>query len=308
MAVAISILLLILPTQVAAKTPERLEASAPTPAPVISKWFPQVEGWKLSAAPTRYTPDNLFEYVDGGADAFLRFDFEELLTASYVNAQKVEVTVDLYHHRNAVRAFGMYTQERPPGSTPVPVGIEGVAGLDYLEFVAGPVYAKLAQAGGKGAPYLRMFAEKIAARLPGTREPPAVLECFPGQGQRPRAEKLTARDFLGHAFLHDAAVVPYHAEGASFRLFAIEGEDENDTQAMIQRYRVAAKSPAGRVERAGGETLKDPLNGEVLLRWDGRWLWGAVDLPASNRPAMQAVQARVEELGRKLRHGPIAPQ
>ena len=253
---SISVLLLTLSAQ-AAKEPDKQEPHAPAPAPVISKWFPQVEGWKFSAAPTQYTPENLFEYIDGGADAFLQFDFEELLTTSYVNVHKVEVTVDLYHHRNAARAFGMYTQERPAGTTSVPVGIEGIAGSDHLEFVAGPVYVKLAQAGGKETPFLRMFAEKIAERLPGTREPPAVLKCFPDRGKRPWAEKLTARDFLGHPFLHDAAVVPYQLEGAKVRLFAIEGRDESDVQTMIQRYRVAAKSPASQVEKAGGATLKD---------------------------------------------------
>jgi hypothetical protein len=275
----------------------------PASPPVSSKWFPQVEGWKLSAAPTRYTPENLFEYVDGGADAFLQFDFEELLTASYVNAQKVEVTVDLYHHRNAARAFGMYTQERPAGSTPVPVGTEGIAGADHLEFVAGPVYAKLAQAGGKEASFLRAFAEKIAARIPGTREPPTVLKCFPDKGKLPRAEKLTARDFLGHAFLHDAAVVPYQNGGVKFRLFAIEGKDESDVRTMVQRYSALAKSGANAIGKTGTATLKDPLNGEVVLRWDGRWLWGAVDVPAPREQPPEALPALLDELGRNLKSG-----
>src|ERR1017187_5335515 len=109
-----------------------------------------------------------------------------------------------------------------------------------------------------------------------------------------------SRDFLGHPFLHDAAVVPYQLEGAKVRLFAIEGRDASDVQTMIQRYRVAAKSPASQVEKAGGATLKDPLNGEVILRWDGRWLWGAVDYPPSNRQVTEAVQARVDELGKHL--------
>jgi len=301
MTFTLPVLLLVLSSP--AKAPERQAPETQksrASSMVVSKWFPQLEGWKLSAAPTQYTPDNLFEYIDGGADAFLQFDFEELLTASYVNAQKVEVTVDLYHHRNAARAFGMYTQERPAGSSPLPVGIEGNAGPDHLEFVAGPVYAKLAQAGGKEPSFLRLFADRIAAKLPGTREPPAVLSCFPDKGKRQRAEKLAARDFLGHAFLHDAAVVPYQVDGLKFRLFAIEGKDESDVHTMVQRYSVVAKSPAHPIENAGSTTLKDPLNGEVLLRWDGRWMWGAVDQPSQHGPALEAL---TDELGRNLRGG-----
>ena len=282
-------------------------APAPKPQPVSvaatanAKWFPQVTGWKLSAPPTQYTPDNLFEYIDGGADAYLQFDFEELLTASYVNAQKVEVTVDIYRHRNAARAFGIYTQERPAGSVPLPFGTEGNAGPDHLEFVVGAAYVKLAQAGGKDTPSLRMFADKIAAGLPGTREAPPVLKCFPDRGKRPRAEKLAARNFLGHAFLHDAAAVPYQNQGVQFRLFAIEGKDEGDARAMVQRYSAAAKAPADPIEKTGHITLKDPLNGLVLLCWDGRWLWGAVDLPSPLGPALPGLQAQVDQLGRNLR-------
>jgi hypothetical protein len=279
------------------------EKSAPAPSPAISKWFPQVEGWKFSSAPTQYTPDTLFEYIDGGADVFLQFDFEELLTASYMNAQKVEITVDLYHHRNAARAFGMYTQERSAGSTPVPVGVEGIAGSDHLEFVAGAVYAKLAQAGGKNTFFLRVFAEKIAARIPGTREPPTVFKCFPDKGKLPRAEKLAARDFLGHAFLHDAAVVPYQSGGAKFRLFAIEGKDESDARTMVERFSTLAKSTVGPIGKTGAATLKDPLNGDVVLHWDRRWLWGAVDLPTPRGQSLGALPALLDELGRNLQSG-----
>jgi hypothetical protein len=303
MTFALPILLLTASSSQAALGPAPQKNHVAAPSPILSKWFPQVEGWNFSAAPTQYTPDNLFEYIDGGADAFLQFDFEELLTASYKNAQKVEIVVDVYHHRNAARAFGMYTQERPAGSTPVPVGIEGNAGSDHLEFVVGPLYVKLAQAGGKGTSYLRMFADRIAERLPGTREAPAVLKCFPDKGKRPRAEKLIARDFLGHAFLHDAAVVPYQNDGTKFRLFAVEGKDEKDAEIMVQRFSALAKlavSPSG---NTGGATLKDPLNGEVLLRWNGRWLWGAVDQPALRGQTLETLPAVLDELGRNLQSG-----
>jgi len=259
-----------------------------------ASFFPQIDGWKMTGSPARYTPENLFEYVDGAADAFLQFDFEELLTANYANANKVEVTVDIYHHRDAVRAFGMYTQERPPGSTPIRVGVEGNAGPDHLEFVKGPYYVKLAAAGGKPAPFLRPFAEAVADKLAGSKQPPPVLRCFPSKGKRPRAEKLSARNFLGHAFLHDAAVVPYEIDGARFRLFALQGKDQADVRDMIQRYRALAKLPAAESKSEGTVVLKDPLNGEVVLQWSGRWLWGAVDQPLPKCNALLA------ELGRNL--------
>jgi hypothetical protein len=263
------------------------------PASGDATLFAKIEGFKITDGPTRFGPDNLFEAIDGGADTFLQFDFVELLSATYANAAKVEVTVDIYRHRDATRAFGIYSQERPAGTTAIPVGVEGYAGEDNLQLVTGPYYLKLVQAGTKAKPVLRDFADRIAAGLTGTKEPPAILKCFPARGKRPRAEKLSARDFLGQAFLHDGATAPYELDGGHFRLFAIEGKDEADAREMLRRYLAATKSPdAPKAE--GSLTVKDPLNGQVDLMWKGRWIWGAVDEPSKSRKTL------VEELGRNL--------
>jgi len=296
-------------------------AADPRPAaPPTASLFPKIEGWRISDGPTRYTPETLFEYIDGGADSFLQFDFEDLASATYTNdgarhgkrrssprasqdsdrsqtAARVEIAVDIYHHPDATRAFGIYSQERPAGTTPLPVGVEGYAGPDYLEFVVGPYYVKLVQSGAKQPSFLRLFAETVAAALPGTREAPAVLKCFPERGKRARSEKLMARDFLGYPFLHDAVAVPYQIGTEHFRLFVVEGKDGADVRAMVKRYRAVAKAPdvgADSAASAGTATVRDPLNGEVVLQWKGRWLWGAVDQPCAECKAL------VDELGQSL--------
>jgi hypothetical protein len=284
-----------------------------------SSLLPKMAGWKISDGPTTYTPETLFEYIDGGADLFLQFDFQDLTSATYVNdgvgndkhrklsrgshdsdpsaTTRVEITVDIYRHKDAIRAFGVYTQERPAATTPLPIGVEGYAAQDHLEFVVGSYYVKLVQLGSKQMSLLRPFAEKLATSLPGTREPPAVLKVFPERGKLVRAEKLTARDFLGQPFLHNAVAVPYQIAGANFRLFVVEGKDSADVRSMVLRYRSLAKLSAAGADSVGTQgstTVKDPLNGEVLLQWKGRWLWGAVDQTCAER------QALVDELGRNL--------
>ncbi len=255
--------------------------------------FPAVDGWKLSGFAT-YSPENLYEYIDGAADAFLQLDFEELKTATYTNAEKVEVVVDVYRHRDPTRAFGMYAQERPGGYTPLPVGTEGYAGADHFELVAGPYYVKLTQSKG-GATHLRPLAERVAAKLPGPRGAPKVLECFPEKGKRARAERLAVKDFLGHPFLHDGFTAPYEIDGVRFRLFAARGKDAADARAMVGRYLAAAHAaPAPAPGPEGWATVKDPLNGEVLVGWKGLWVFGAVDGSVKGQRAM------VEELAKKL--------
>ncbi len=274
---------------------------AAVPGPSAAKLLPRIDGWKLASPPATYTADNLYEFNDGGAEAFLQFDFLDLTSATYVNRKKVEVTADLYHQRDATRAFGIYSQERRPGSTKMPGKLEGIASKDHLEFVAGAYYVKLALPNGGDPAILPELAEKIAAKVPGPRELPPIFACFPDQGKQPRAEKLTARDFLGHKFLHDAAAVPYAIGGAHFRLFTVEGKDNADARNMVEAFRSVAKLPKAAVGGEGTLTIEDPLNGEVLLAWRGRWLWGAVDDPSPRRKPL------VEELGRRLGGAACAP-
>jgi hypothetical protein len=288
-------------------------AGAPALADALTAPFPKIDGWKLQGPPSIYTPENLFEYIDGAAETFLQFDVQELASAIYVvdpaaakskargrgaaksdaAPAKVEIAVDIYRHRDPWRAFGMYSQERPAGSTRLPIGADAYRGDDNLQLVVGASYVKLAQFGGGDPAAIRTVAEKVAAALPGTRDAPQVLGCFPERGKRPRAEKLTARAFLGHAFLHDAVAVPYDLNGARFRLFALAGKDASDTRDMVKRYLAVGKSQA-EVSAAGSATVKDLLNGEVSIQWNGRWLWGAVDQVPAQRAAL------LDELGRRL--------
>jgi hypothetical protein len=258
--------------------------AAPPAAPDVAALLPQLAGWERKL-PETYGPKDLFEAINGAAEAFLQQDFEELTTVEYEGAAGKVISVEVYRHRDAWCAFAMYSQERSPSATPLRLGVEGVGGSGHLELVVGAFYVKLAQSGG--------VAERIAAVLPGPREPPAVLAAFPARGRMTRGEKLTARSVLGHAFLQRGAAAAYELAGARFRLFAIEGRDAADLQQMLGRYLALAKSEA-KPTAAGAATVNDPLNGTVELSWKGRWLWGAVDSPSPQRSAL------VGELGRGL--------
>jgi len=61
--------------------------TAPARPPGASSLFPKIGGWRLSDGPTTYSPETLFEYIDGGAESFLQFDFQDLASATYVTTK-----------------------------------------------------------------------------------------------------------------------------------------------------------------------------------------------------------------------------
>jgi hypothetical protein len=275
-------------------TPPSRPATGATPTKVTPFIPPEISGFHRKEAPATYGPETLYEYINGAADGFLAFDFEELTAVAYVHPSKAEVSVEVYRHRTAERAYGAYAMERPAGSLALPVGIEGYGGRDYLQFVLGPYYVKLALVDSKDFALLRAVADGVAGVLPGPRDPPPVLKCFPLAGRLVRAEKFAARDFLGRGFLHDAVAVPYELAGSKFRLFAVRGRDATDAREMVTRYLRVSGDRGSTSGVTGSTTVNDPVNGSVLLHWKDRWVWGAVDNPPpSSAPLLEQLGTRL---------------
>ena len=73
--------------------------------------FPEISGWKQSGEMQSFTPKTLYEYINGAADLYIMYDFQELKSAEYVNEKKASVIIDVYRHKTPTHAFGIYSQE-----------------------------------------------------------------------------------------------------------------------------------------------------------------------------------------------------
>ena len=105
--------------------------------------FPQIGGWKLTAEGTVYTPNNLWDVIDGAADLFLEYGFVDLQIARYQQTADLEIKVELYRHKSAVDAFGMYSQERYPDYHFIDLGTQGYVEKGALNFLCGEYYVKI---------------------------------------------------------------------------------------------------------------------------------------------------------------------
>jgi len=162
---------------------------------------PVVSGWKQVGEIQTFDPNTLYEYIDGGADLYLAYDFEELKVAEYQNGQKGLVTVEVYRHRTATHAFGVYSQERVPGANFIDVGVQGYLEKHALNFLWGNTYVKIT--GYDIAPEDQATLPAFARRcreLGRQRRPSSILTAFPAEGKIRNSEKFTARKFLGYPF------------------------------------------------------------------------------------------------------------
>jgi hypothetical protein len=239
--------------------------------------FPAVDGWAPVGAPQVFSPDTLYDYINGGSDLYLKYDFEELQVLEYRKG-KMSVLAEVYRHRNADDAFGIYSQERVPSAAFLALGAQGYYEAAVCNFIQGGYYVKLSSdgTGSEDREILMAFARRMSQDLPTQTALPAVLSVFPAEGKKPSSEKFIAKDFLGYAFLHAGFIADYERSGQKYQLFVIAGDSPADTRAMLGEYLKQIKQEADLAE--GAYQIKDPYHGEMAFLWKGKYIWGTLKL------------------------------
>ncbi len=249
----------------------------------LEKLLPQVPGWKLAEAPRTYLPASLFEYIDGAAESYLSYGFQELTVADYrSDTGPAALTVEIYGLDDDLDAFGIYSAERYPGSRYLEIGAQGYFEEGTLNFFAGGNYVKLLcyDCGGSAEPVLKEFARDIEKRV-GEKQGglPRVLGLLPSAGLVANSEKYVRQNVLGYGFLHDGYLASYRAPGQEFELFIIEGRDATEALKMLEQYLAAQTRNGAPVEEAGpGYHVRDRYSRNVFLAVRGRYLVGAMRL------------------------------
>jgi hypothetical protein len=256
--------------------------------------FPEMSGWKQAEKTQRFSPRTLYEYINGAADLYLAYEFQELHVAEYRRGPKAVVTVEVYRHQNSTQAFGIYSQERLPDARLVDIGAQGYQEPMVLNFITGPYYVKINgyETGPEDEKILLAFAQRIGTMLGGKTPLPGILSSFPREGEKRNSEKFISKNFLGYSFFHSGYTADYDLSGRKFKIFVIEGRDAEDSRGMMEKY----------VEKIGGEKkisegrhrMKDPYHGEVDIFWKGKFIWGILDLkdPDLRARYLQEVEAR----------------
>jgi hypothetical protein len=240
--------------------------------------FPEVAGWKQLGEIQTFTPKTLYEYINGAADLYIMYDFQELNVAEYQSDKKASVTVEVYRHKTPIHAFGIYSQERLPKANFINAGAQGYIEEGILNFIAGPYYVKMTgykiESGGQEV--LFTFAKKVLENLEEKGTLPVLLNYFPQDGKIKNSEKFIAKHFLGYSFLHSAFTADYELSGTKFKLFIIE-DDPKECQNIIQKY----LEQTGKTEETvteGRYLISDPHHGDIDLYWQGRYIWGTLSL------------------------------
>jgi hypothetical protein len=149
--------------------------------------------------PTLYTPNSIFDYLDGGAEVYLAYGLRGCLAARYVTGT-TGFTVDLFEMGSEADAFGVFTHDQD--GEDVAIGCGALLRPGWLSFWQGRCFVSVTADGDDASVGATILAlgQAVAALLPAGGRVPELVGRLPRQGLRPRSVR----------FLHDPVVLATH--------------------------------------------------------------------------------------------------
>jgi len=176
--------------------------------------------WRQDGEPAVYTPDDLFEYINGQAEIYLDYGFQELYTINFIyrNRPDETLTVDVYEMATPLNAFGLYSVLRRPGYNFQKLGdTEAVVASFQVRFAKNSKLVQVSTQSKELSIHNDMvkMASLIEEKIPSS---PAIQELtlLPYEGQIDHTIKYVMKGFLGQTFLPPLVEARYEGTNENF--------------------------------------------------------------------------------------------
>ena len=151
-----------------------------------------ISGWDAPGGILTYDRENLYNLVDGQADAFFAYGFEQVAVQRYQNGTGARLNVEIWQLADSADAYGLF--HSGIAGQPASIGVEGDSDPGRrLAFWQQRYFVSVTATEAIPDEILWAFAEEIVKRLPSGGETPAIVNRLP-------AEALVAGSVL---FFHE---------------------------------------------------------------------------------------------------------
>ena len=229
--------------------------------------YPELGGFKKQTNYPVYTPDNLWDFINGAADNYLAYGFVDLHVAEYKKGKDV-IKLEVYRHSDNTMAFGIYSSERSPSFRFVNLGTQGYIADGAINYFKGNYYVKIRTFSTKEKVLhsAESLALKVAESLEGEAVMPPLLSQFPDEGKKQNEETFINESVLGHKFLNRAFKALYESGTDNFSIFIIDNKSDEEAAKTVEIY---LKSMGMEAADSGTSkyVLADGYNGTIFLAW-----------------------------------------
>jgi hypothetical protein len=247
-------------------------------------------GWALIEGPQTYTKKTLFKHINGQAELFFKYGFQNSAFAIYQDMKNREsqIELDIYDMGSVLHGFGIFSRFRNE-ERPIGVGLDSYMDDHSVLFYKGKYFVMLYATESDPATQ-KEWAEKISSRIVDPSVSPKEIDYFPKSGLKPGSIQYFTEGLLGNQFLKRGFQGTYveKVEGK------VEVKDKNkeyhlflsifkNSQEALNALRVykdelskKGKVHSGIPSQLGHEALKgeDPYQGKIIVLQKGFYLLG----------------------------------
>ncbi len=196
-----------------------------------------VEGWTKHRTLQHYAGEDLYEYINGGAEIYHEYGFVQVVVQDYVNDTGKSVSVEIFEMVSPSSAYGMYTFKTDSKGKRILVGSEAQLADYYMNFWKGPFLVTLTgfDETEETRQGLLNIAEYISSKMPVGRDKPRIVSFLPEEDLVDQSFKYFT-GYLGlrnsHPFFSlniagfEQGIKGDYSGEFSFFLFRFEGEEE----------------------------------------------------------------------------------
>lgn len=229
-------------------------------------------GLKPMSATEFYSPDNLFEKIDGRAPAYLGFNFRQLRCRSFEVTGSGGSFVDVfeYHMDSPANAFGIFSLERDPNGKPLDYAPDGYSGEMGFFFRQGACYVQIIASDQKPKTIAlaKALAQDRAKNLPADNTGLDARRRLPNAGLIPETVAFVQENAQGQDFLKNVFQANYQFEGVKLPFFVMVATPEAAAAAW--------KSYQAFAEKFGKINLLPETNGAQIFQVETFGTWKVI--------------------------------
>jgi len=197
----------------------------------------EAAGWAKHRSMQRYEGEALYEYIDGGAEIYHEYGFEQVVVQDYVNETGKNVSVEIFLMTSPSGAYGMYTFKTDSKGRWIRIGTDTQLADYYLNFWKGSYLVTLT--GFDDSEETRQglinIARRVDSHIREEGEKPGIASLLPEKGLVPQSRKYFT-GILGlrnsHPFFDwpiggfEQGIKGDYSEGFSLFLFRFGSEEQ----------------------------------------------------------------------------------
>ncbi len=245
----ISVLLLLLLQSIAAAAQDHEEPSDAFGIEQIEELLGSLvpDGWNVYEGVSVFTPDNLYEQINGRATYYLSYDCEAMAFIGIEHAEDAAkyIDVSVFDMAVPVNAFGVFSAQRPDEDyRSLSLGRDAYefGGHHYLWI--GRYYVRLITSGTDEVvqDVAGEISARLAERIPDKQSPVSGLGKLPEENRVDGSERYYRTAAMGLDFLNDAYFASYEIDGRIAALFFASQETPAAAEELLNRFFAYAES------------------------------------------------------------------